>query len=199
MRITAAPPLPEPIFLCLPTRDGTAQVRSIETFELCALQLRRPLVIVMAEASNIPRARNGIHDGLRQAGLTATTRVWWMDSDMRFGVEALPHLQRMMAIGEREPLHVLVAAHYRMADGRWQGLLAREGDVHIEALPDKESSYYAKGASGFGLVYGSTDPAYVWHADREGEDVWWWRDHPGAAVRFYNAWHPGHAKEVVLG
>lgn len=163
------------------------------------MQRRRPLVIVLAEASNIPRARNGIHEGLKNAGVTKKTRVWWMDSDMLVQVDALPHLARMMEIGEREPLHVLVAAHYRMADGRWQGLMAREGDDHIAEIPDAETSYCAKGATGFGLVYGSTDPDYVWHADREGEDIWWWRDHPKAAVRFYNPWHPGHKKEVVLG
>ncbi len=189
---------PAPIYLCLPTRDGTAQVRSLEAFHYLALSVRRPLLILMAEASNIPRARNGIHDGLRQLGIGRTQKVWWMDSDIRFDAGAVEHLAAMMRIGDEAGRHVLVAAHYRMVDGRFQGLRHREGDEHVEPAPEGAVTRSPKGATGFGLVYGATDPAYVWHADAEGEDIHWWRDHPAAEVWWYEPWRPAHQKVVSL-
>jgi hypothetical protein len=190
---------PAPLYLCLPTRDGTAAVRSVETFQFLALSLRRPLMIVMAEASNIPRARNAIHDGLRQMDVPPLTKLWWMDSDIVFTAEALPHLVRMMSIGDAEPASVLVAAHYRMSDGRWQGMAGPGFVEHVSGpRPGREHSGRKKDRSGFGLVYGVTDPEYVWMADTLGEDVHWWMDHPDARVIWYEAWGPLHRKGVLL-
>ena len=191
-------PDPAPIFLCLPTRDGTAQVRSIEAFQYLAMSLRRPLVILMAEASNIPRARNAIHDGLREMEIGRRQKVWWMDSDILFDAGAVDHLTAMMRIGDEASKNVLVAAHYRMSDGRYQGLRHRDGDAHVEPTTEVTVTRSPKGATGFGLVYGATDPEYVWHADTEGEDIHWWRDHPQAEVFWYEPWRPVHRKVVGL-
>ncbi|MDG6957930.1 MAG: methyltransferase domain-containing protein, partial [Nitrososphaerota archaeon] len=45
-----------------------------------------------------------------------------------FDAGAVEHLAAMMRIGDEAGRHVLVAAHYRMTDGRYQGLRHREGD-----------------------------------------------------------------------
>ena len=205
---------PRPILVAVPSRDGSAQLRSIEAFHYVGLATRRPVIFLMTEASNVPRARNGIHEALLQMGVSAATKIWWLDSDILFDGSAAPHLQAMMEEGDRRGRQVLVAAHYRMITGEWQGLVHRDQGQHVvpEALHAAETARtlgveprdvpafrrMPKAATGFGLVYGATDPSYMWRADALGEDIHWWRDHPRAEVLWYERWWPLHKKVVAV-
>ena len=196
--MSEAPPI-HPLFIALPTRDGSAQVLTVQTLLALGAMVGHVPILLVPEASNIPKSRNYIQEYFREqkkAGYWA----WWVDSDILLTQNDLPHLQRMMAIAHET--RKTVSAHYRRTDGAWQGMATRKryGSTQVIRKPDVEF-WESDGMTGFGCVYGKFDSRYTFHADDIGEDVHYWLDHPGRTLIWYegDGWNPIHRKDVKLG
>jgi len=171
--------------VCLPTRDGRAEVHTVATL-LTALPaaLGRPVLIHLGQAGNIPRARN---QAQREAEAHAPDQdpVWvlWVDSDILLEADQAPAVARYVERAEVDGVGWV--AHYRQADGR--SVLSLEGGRHApilaaeeaEALPD----WHPIAMAGLGLAYLPMPRGYLWHADDMGEDWHLWQD-TGMVARF---------------
>jgi hypothetical protein len=157
-------------------------------------------VLLVPEASTIPRARNYVHDYFRDERHQDTYWAWWVDADILLTQIDLPHLQRMMTIAHET--QKTVAAHYRRSDGAWQGMATRTryGSPQVVRKP-KVDCWDSDGMTGFGCVYGRFDSRYVFHADDVGKDTNFWLDHPDKTLIWYEGagWNPIHRKDVKLG
>jgi hypothetical protein len=64
----------------------------------------------------------------------------------------------------------------------------------LRAMPD----YHEVGTTGLGFVYVPQHLDYTFYADRYGEDIHFWWDHPDISVHLAKQIVLGHLKEVLL-
>ena len=185
---------PEGHILCvaIPTRDGQAMIQTVLSLMQVGWQLERPTAFFISEASNIPRGRNIIVDQLRQRfPRQSTVRVLWIDAD----IWILPVVVKPIAEAIRwaEAHDTNIVANYLMANG--ESVLIRERTQDTRHYTQNEweqlPNYAPIGMSGFGFVYLHHPLDYTFYADRVGEDIHFWWDHPSLEVHA--------AKQIQLG
>jgi hypothetical protein len=172
--------LPEEVHVAVPTRDATGVLQTaLDLFGLGSA-LGRPVSYSWTAYGSIPRARNALTEHIRaQVG---RDRAWvlWVDSDifLQGGIAAVAQ-----AIRWSWQTGCAWTAHYHRADGLSHIMAARDvdgrvarnlTDAEIEALPE----WAEVGAAGLGMCFVPMPLDYVWHADRAGEDVLFWIEHP---------------------
>jgi hypothetical protein len=174
------------IFVAIPTHDGRAVVHSL--IELASLsQLLGGVRVVTGEGSNIPRTRNLLMDLIRQATPPPPNPAWvlWIDSDILLPLGTANIVAKYIdtAIKTERPW----LANYFMANG--QSVLMKDRTlVHarhysreeLAALPD----WAEIGMGGFGFAFLPMSLDYEFHADKAGEDIHFWLDHPHLTVHF---------------
>lgn len=188
-----------PLHVCLPTRDGTAQIATIlATLTTLREAVGRPVRFHLGNLGNIPRSRNRCMRGYEQDFDGDPLWALWIDSDIYLHPDDAPAAAPYIARAEAEG--VAFAAHYRQADGH--STLFRNRGPEEEALSEEEAlaleDWSRLGVSGFGLLYAPMPRGYVFHADEMGEDVHFWLEHPDMELHFAKGIKIGHYRAVML-
>ncbi len=185
----------------IPTHDGRAMINSC--MELVALGgvMRRVTKLMLGEAGNIPRARNIVMDEVRKELNRETGIAWvlWLDSDILLPTRS--HLAIANAIQWSEQTGKAWVANYKMGNNK--NVLLKQRDLYVaEHYTDEELNnlppYAEVAMSGFGLAYLPMDLSYLFHADRWGEDVHFFNDHPNLKVHYAKDIVLNHKKIVLL-
>lgn len=187
------------VSICIPTRDGQAEIGTIYTLAVALpAALGRPVLLHVGQAGNIPRARNKAQREAEAAWPDAGP-VWclWVDTDIVLGVDQAEAVARYVVRAEAEGVGWV--AHYRQADGR--SVFAETRDRHtrmmeadeVEALPD----WAPVPMAGPGLAYLPMPRGYLWHADDMGEDMHLWID-TNLEIHFAKEIQVLHHKAVYL-
>lgn len=171
--------------MAVPTRDGTGMLQTAGDLLSLGGVLGRPARLWWTAYGSIPRARNALTEAIRaELGGRLSAWVLWVDSDILLqdgNAEVAAAIQWSWRTGKAW------VAHYRMADGRSHIMATRSmsgaqapnlTQEEIDALPE----WAEVGMSGFGMVFLPMPLDYLWHADRAGEDVHFWLDHPELKV-----------------
>lgn len=205
--VTEDPPTPEEerddaeIRVLLPTRDGTMRASTaLALTQLPSLFGRpKPVRFIIVSASNIPRGRNKCREKLQEHLGRKTGHAWvlWVDSD----IEIVDIRQVAEAIKHSWDTGVGFTAHYRMASGT-STLLRRTGadqyrNYTVEELAELPP-WFPIPLCGFGLLFHRLDLAYTFRADKWGEDVNYWTDHPEEVVAYAKYVQLTHYKEVPI-
>ena len=163
--------------------------------------MQRIMKLLLGEAGNIPRARNIVMDEVRKELKRDSGIAWvlWVDSDIL--LPAFSHKAIANAIHWSEQTGKAWVANYKMASN--QNVILKQRDYyHAEHYTDEEISNLTPFAeiamSGFGLAYLPMDLSYLFHADRWGEDVHFFMDHPDLKVHLANNIIINHKKTVLL-
>lgn len=207
---TPADPDRPPLWCIIPSEYGQAQITTILTINNAAHLLGRVLVTANPQAGNIPRGRNlgmdELRNILRVEGMAIPDRLWvlWVDSDIRVQADQAEAIAQYILRAEAEG--VGWTADYHMFAGE-QGVISTmlkersfgAGATHytleeIAAMEDWSPIPLA----GFGLCYLPMPTDYVFRADRHGEDIHFWRDHPDLPLRLAKGVTAYHMKHVLL-
>lgn len=188
------------LLIGLPAHDGRVVALSVVELVHVGRLLHRPVRYFVAQAGNIPKARNHVMDAVRGYLDRAEGTAWvlWMDSDILIGGQAAAIAA---AVQHSEETGQAWAADYRMADGGHS--LVKEaiayGGEHYTAEELAALAEWAPiGLAGFGLCYLPMCLRYVFHADTLGEDVHFYLEHPTLRPGYAKSIHVGHQKLVTL-
>lgn len=186
----------DPLIIALPTHDDRVVVQTLLELLKVGNVLGVSAHVFSSEASNIPRARNQVLAQIRQRFPNwENPWVLWVDSDIVVPMNG--HQPILEAIRWAQAHRKIVIANYLMANGI--PVVMRPDGTHftleeIAALPD----YSPIGLAGLGFAYLPQPLDYVFHADRVGEDVYLWRDHPEWSLHLAKNVRLGHRKTVLL-
>lgn len=189
---------PSPFFIGCPSRDGQGLVQSVLALGHLEAWLQRPIAFIMGIGSNIPRARNGVMDQIRRDFGLQTHWVLWWDSDILVTPDQIPAVAAMIRFGQEHQM--AVTANYRINTGEHVLMQTIDGTIHrftdqgLAALPE----WAPIESTGLGFCYCPVEAEYIFHADRMGEDVHFWHDHPDLELRVTKAVQLRHAKTVWL-
>ena len=184
----------------MPTRNGMSVTLTSLTLFTVAGMLKRPVVLTVAEAGNIPRSRNMVMQHVR-AKYPERERAWilWVDSDIYVPSDCAKDIASAIEIAERTRKSWV--ANYRQSDGanvliKERSLYGAEHytDEELLALPDFSEIPMA----GFGFSYVNTPLGYMFHADEAGEDVHFALDNPEVRFHFARNVKAIHKKQVDL-
>lgn len=189
------------LFVGIPTNDGRAMISScIELFSLSRV-IGKPIQLMIGEAGNIPRARNTVMDEIRKILNKNNGTAWtlWIDSDILLPSNS--HHLIANAIQWSGQTGKAWVANYKMANHK--NVLIKNRDLYQPIhYTDEELATFAPysevGMSGFGLAYLPMDLSYTFHADRWGEDVHFFIDHPDLKIYFAKDILIHHKKTVLL-
>ncbi len=190
-----------PLLVGIPTHDGRAMINSCMELVLLGNVMQSVMKLMVGEAGNIPRARNIVMDEVRKELNRGTGLAWvlWLDSDIVLtpgSHQSIAHAMRW----SHQTGNAWVA-NYRM--GNHQNVLLKQRDLYLsEHYTDEELTnlppFAEVAMSGFGLVYLPMDLTYLFHADRWGEDVYFFMDHPNLKIYYANEIVIQHKKTVLL-
>lgn len=192
-----------PIYIGIPTRDGTGDLRSFLTLLQLGKALPFELRLAASEAGNIPKARNEVLSSIRAQSPEQedSAQILWWDTDIGVRGDSVIALAAMIIYGFEHGY--AMTANYRMNSGhsvlmkgnRTPGDGVHYTDEEIDALPDRA----CVGMTGFGLLYIPQMPLdYVFLADKIGEDVHWWWDHPDTPLYLDKNVRVSHRKSVWI-
>jgi hypothetical protein len=190
----------EPLYVGLPTRDGSGLITTMAELWMLGSYLKRTIHFLVGEAGNIPRSRNKVlEEGKRTSGGQQRLWILWIDSDI-----VLPsggHRAVGDAINWSQATQMAWITNYKMADGgntlirdRVSAGAHHYTDAELQSLPE----YAEVGLGGFGCCYLPVELDYVFHADVIGEDVHFFLDHPELKLYYAKSVQVKHKKLVVL-
>ncbi len=181
----------EPVLrVAIPTHDMRAVVPTIVELLAVGKHLQRRVHFLVMEASNIPRGRNMILHRLReQYPGDKFVPVLWVDSDIVLLSGQVDTIADAIRWADR--FHRPIVANYPMADGRSMLIANAAGDHYTEAELQALPNYADVMMAGFGFLYLPEQPLdYVFHADRTGEDIYFWLENRNL--------HPCLAKQIRI-
>jgi hypothetical protein len=167
-------PLPEPLYVLCPTKDGAGQIQTILHFGAVAQILGRPLGFMHVISGGGPiLGRNNLFGVLRKYA-SGTIRGWMIDSDV--WVQSTPfETVRYMRRADKEGVSFVANINLSPAEKDERGIFRRaqsaiskpDGSKYeedeIDALPD----WYPidPPLAHVAFYYGAIPTDYVWHYD----------------------------------
>lgn len=177
------------LHVAIPTHDMRAVVPTIVELLAVGKHLNRRVHFLVMEASNIPRGRNMILQQLReQCPGSTTVPVLWVDSDIVLLSGQINTIAD--AIRWADESHRPIVANYPMADGRSMLIANAVGDHYTEAELQALPNFANVMMAGFGFLYLDQPLEYLFHADRTGEDIYFWLENSHL--------HPCLAKQIRI-
>ena len=203
--------VPSDIFIGIASPNGRAPIHTISALKDCGAYLGSNIYFVISQGSSINKNRNHVKEYLLQTippdEVAKYTHIltFWLDDDIFLDYSSVPQVVKFIVKAQQDAIKgklIAYTANYNRLTG--DSSIMKERTYYASPNYTKEEigrmtgHETVVGMSGFGFLATPIPLDYIFHADRIGEDVYFWMENPDIKLKLWTGINLAHQKIALF-